>query len=53
MPVPEAHAASGAPSRGRSPRPALFAPALWGAERKFWQQPVYTTAVGLPAGSRT
>ena len=54
MPVPEAHAVSGAPLKGPFPgkAQALFGlGCFWGAERKFWQLPgVYTTAVGYAGG---
>ncbi len=26
---------------------------FWGAEKKFWEAPVYTTAVGFAAGQNT
>jgi peptide-methionine (S)-S-oxide reductase len=54
MPVPEAHAVSGAPLKGPFPgkAQAIFAlGCFWGAERKFWQIPgVVTTAVGYAGG---
>ena len=54
MPVPDAHAVTGAPLVGPFPglSQALFGMGcFWGAERKFWQVPgVYTTAAGYAAG---
>ena len=53
MPVPEAHFVNGHPLRGPFPDHALALFGMgcfWGAEKKFWEAGVYSTAVGYAAG---
>jgi peptide-methionine (S)-S-oxide reductase len=54
MPVPAAHAVTGAPLVGPFPgkeQALVGMGCFWGAERKFWEIPgVYTTAVGYAGG---